>query len=403
MTKYVGMLIVSSIICLLVNCFSLFEPSEPNKIPQFVNNRADTVTIKVDQTFTDTLRVIDDGVVTFKVLQGPESMALQDSVISWTPISKDTGIVQIVIVALDQYEDADTISYYVRVQPKYITIDRITGDWFQQSYIITQNKTNQIVSYSNLNNSTDTTYITITNQIMIQFYLSCGISVMSKNYLYMDSSYVNIKLTHDTLQCIDPDPLSRERITYHSVKFNSDTLILTSVTEECTYQKKLIRSHYAFPSVNWIPFYTFWNVYGTSCKYEWETDKVLGLWMIEINGNSKDTIYIYMGGHQYDGTVFGYYYNSQAAVLAHYDEMKLNSSLSRVLNGKVSLYVSAFLSKALNPQLSNICLLMRFDGDLIDNTVIKNGKAMYSENNGNTWIDNAVNFTGTKLCYVDQE
>jgi hypothetical protein len=401
--------ITLSIVLAISSCFNSPTDKKKNEIPLLINEDNKIDSLYVGQTYSDTLRAKDDNLLRFEVLQAPTSLIIQDSIISWKPDTLDTGLIPIRIVAIDSYGGSDTLNLSLFINVYHIPVDSFIGDWVTISQLVKNIKNDSILSNTSLGASMDSSFTTFTESNMLSYNVSNRMTVSndqygySQEYWFTDTVSIPINFIKDSIYLIQPQISNDANPIGFHIALDNDTMILTGVNDTLFFQVKLLRSQYSFPSQTWPPFYTFWNVYGTSCTHPWDTEDILGVWMFDLSGITKDTVYWEVTGNAFDGTIYGYYFTSQDSVINWQDSMiPIDNDLSRKSGAAISLYVSTFLPAAFGSQYGSNKYLIRFQGALLNNTSIQNGTLEYSNDNGNSWSNSNSTFSGIKLCRVDQ-
>lgn len=97
-----------------------------NTNPQFITNSTTVLdSAKVNYQYLDTLKAKDDDgdTLTFSFIDSVSGMNLTDSILSWTPLSADTGIQNIKVLLADGQNGYDTLTWDITVKPNNIIID----------------------------------------------------------------------------------------------------------------------------------------------------------------------------------------------------------------------------------------------------------------------------------------
>jgi hypothetical protein len=378
-------------------------------MPRFTNEDNKIDSLYVGQTISDTLKVKDDNLKKFEILQAPSSLIIQDSIFSWKPDTTDTGLTLIRIIAIDSYGGSDTLNLSLFVQVYYTPTDSFIGDWVTISQLVKNIRNDSILSNTSLGASMDSSFTTFTESHMISYVISRRMTVSgdqngyNQEFWFTDTFSNQINFIKDSIYFNPPPNTNNENSIGFHIALKKDTMVLSGVKDTLFFQVKFLHSQYSFPSKTWPPFYTFWNIYGTSCTHPWDTDNILGVWMFDLSGAQRDTVYWEVTGYAFDGTIFGYYFTSQDSVINWQDsKIPIDNGLSRKSGADATFYVSTSLPDAFGNQSGSGNKLIRFQGTVLNNTSIQNGILEYSNDNGNSWSNSNYTFSGIKLCRVDQ-
>jgi hypothetical protein len=120
-------------------CFSVFIFSvscSDNGIKTLVNispsfNNSDiTDTVKVWNTWQETLSVYNDDSITYRMSDSSLPFLLHNSILSITPQLEDTGNYDFYIIASDQAQQHDTLNIRLCIIPEFIILNKIKKEVF---------------------------------------------------------------------------------------------------------------------------------------------------------------------------------------------------------------------------------------------------------------------------------